>query len=187
MRNNLGRLLLEAGRLDEAEVEFRRLLKVYPEQAAARLNLAKVLMENKENWQAAADEYRHLIRHDSTNYDAWEYLGNIALVYQQNPKAALAYYNNAIRYGGTQVGPRVHVHKAVALNKLGLGAEAEAVYLEVLAQSPTHVQAWYNLGALYWSSRRYGKAQKAFSKVIEIGTDPPLAKKANQRLKQPIP
>ena len=186
-RNNLGRLLLEMGRLDEAEVTFRDLLKVYPDQAAARLNLAKVLIENKGNWLAAMDEYRHIIRLDSTNYDAWEYLGNIALSYQQDPQAALAYYNKAIGYGEAQTGLQVHVHKAVALTRLGLAAEAEVVYQNVLARSPAHVQAWFNLGNIYWRSGQYAKARKSYAKVIELGTDPPLAKEADRRLKQPIP
>ena len=51
--NNLGKVLFEQDRLEEAEASFRKVLQFKPDDIQAHLNLAKLLLE-QDDFNAAA-------------------------------------------------------------------------------------------------------------------------------------
>src|SRR6266481_9253417 len=53
-----GQIALQAGELDSAEVDFRRVLRADPRAAAAYVNLGVIEMRRK-NWDKALVELRH--------------------------------------------------------------------------------------------------------------------------------
>jgi tetratricopeptide (TPR) repeat protein len=78
---NLGRLLHEAGRLEEAEAHYRQALDARPEDATAAFNLG-VALEDSRRPHAAAQAYARAIAADPEALDAhynlarlWERLG----------------------------------------------------------------------------------------------------------------
>jgi tetratricopeptide (TPR) repeat protein len=52
-------------------------------------------------------------------------------------------------------------------------AEAEACYQRCLAQSPSFIRAWSNLGVLYYVQNRYQDAVPCFSKAVTLGDRDP--------------
>jgi tetratricopeptide (TPR) repeat protein len=75
---NLGRLLHEAGRLDEAEAHYRSVLQIRPDDSLAAFNLG-VLLEDQRRVDEALCAYELAIQHDPDHADAHY---NAARLYQ---------------------------------------------------------------------------------------------------------
>ena len=63
--------------------------------------------------------------------------------------------------------------KAAALQALGRGAEAEALYKRAVELQPRYWGNHSHLGAFYYRHARYAEAEAAFRKVIELVPDSP--------------
>ena len=77
---------------------------------------------------------------------------------------------------------RFLVHRGTVLKQLGRLQEAETDYRRALKLDPAFVDAWYNLGNLYRDSRRLERVINAYERVIEIGIDLELARRASQQI-----
>lgn len=85
-RVNLGRLLFEMSRIEEAEDHYRAVLDLTPGHATASFNLALVLEQTGRVEEAIA-AYRSAIENDPTFADAYY---NIGRLYEQKGKRAAA-------------------------------------------------------------------------------------------------
>jgi tetratricopeptide (TPR) repeat protein len=100
-RINLGRLLHEAGRLDEAETVYRAALEASGSDALLLYNLA-VLLEDLQRDTEAAQAYESALQADPDMADACY---NLALVCRrlQRPQEAIRYMSQYRRLLGSQV------------------------------------------------------------------------------------
>jgi len=184
-RNNLGRLYLSQGRLTEAEAQFEALLSASPDNIPARLNLGGLLLRRGE-WQRARGVYSRALEFGDTGGQAQRHLGKISLRFADDPDAALGYIDAAMaRVNDGQA--ELLGERGVALRALARYGEAETAYLEALRLEPLLVEAWYNLGNLYVQLVRPRDAEKAYERVVEIGTDKELSRLASAQLENLYP
>jgi tetratricopeptide (TPR) repeat protein len=61
-----------------------------------------------------------------------------------------------------------HSHLGAFLNRNNRAREAEEVYLRALLIAPDNARLWSNLGAAYFLQEKYGQAESAFRKSIDL-------------------
>lgn len=93
---NLGRLLAQQGKLDEAEAHYRRALAIYSGEASTHYNYGNLLAKTARLEQAIA-EYREAIKLAPEKPEAHNNLGFV-LNQQHRPDEAIAEYERALFY-----------------------------------------------------------------------------------------
>ncbi len=159
------------GRLDEAELLYRRVLDVVPDHPDA-LHLLGVAA---------------LQRGDAARACRW-----IAQAAARLPEVAAVFHNwaEAARLSGDAVtavqaarravalAPQwadAHNHLGLALQAAGQTAEAEAAFRRAVELQPEAALAWNNLGALLRQQGRSEEALAAFRRAVEADPQLPLA------------
>jgi tetratricopeptide (TPR) repeat protein len=142
--NNLGGLLLEQGRLDEAIRHFDEVLRIRPDFADGHYNLAMALERSGKRKDAIA-QYHEALRLRPSYAEAHYNLANLLLVAGRLPEAIEEYVAALhLRPGDASA----HNNLAIALNRAGRRDEAIAHYREALQIDPTFAPAARNLRAL---------------------------------------
>lgn len=96
VRNDLGNLLVLAGRIEEAEAAYRDALTLDPEYVSAHFNLG-LLMQQTGRWREAHEHYERLLEIDP--YHAWgHYQLGVVLDRRGQRSAALEHYARALAY-----------------------------------------------------------------------------------------
>lgn len=187
----------QAGRLEEAEKLYRRILSRRPREAIAALNLGIILHGRGE-----LDEAGKLVRRAlsiSPSTEGYNNLGNIlrdegkapeavtayrqAIKLQPNanasnnlgnvlwalgdPDGALASYHEAIRVQPDYV--LSYYHLGIALRRLGRPAEAMGYYEKAIALHPNFSQALTNLGACLFELGRFPEAIERYRQSLALG------------------
>jgi lipoprotein NlpI len=138
--NNLGNVLSDQGKLDEALAHFRRALELKPDYAEAQSNLGNVLNEQGKPDEALACYHRALeLKPDYA--DAYIGTGNV-LKKRGKPDESLACYRRALELRPDYAD--AHVSLGVALYELGKLDEARACYRRALELKPDHAVAHGN-------------------------------------------
>jgi len=83
-------------------------------------------------------------------------------------RAGEAAYRSALAF--TPKNAEARVNLAVSVEKQGRLEEAEALYLAAVKEAPS-VEAWYNLGSMYWANRRWREAASAFEQAFRLKPD----------------
>jgi tetratricopeptide (TPR) repeat protein len=201
--SNLGNVLRELGRLDDAEASYRRSLKLKPDFAEAQNNLGITLFGLGRLEEAEAC-YLKAIEINRGYAEAINNLGNVYLdqgrldeamtcyhrALEINPEYADAHFNLGIslqRLGrlveaeacyrhALQINPnyiKAHNNLGLTLQDLGRTSEAELSYRRALLVDPHYVEAHNNLGNTCLDMNRFDEAEASFRRAIEI--DPGLA------------
>lgn len=137
-----GRLLSEAGRLDEAEDELRKACSMRADSMEAREELAKVLMRQNKTDEAIA-AYNEILQLDPGNHLAWHNKAN-ALSRNVMWKEAAAAYREAVK-----LKPDFHrgwYNMALALDESGDRKAAAEAYMKTIELCPDFIEAYNNLG-----------------------------------------
>jgi hypothetical protein len=80
-------------------------------------------------------------------------------------RTAEAAYRSALDF--TPRSAEVRLNIAVSMEKQGRLEEAEGLYLAIVREAPGP-DAWYNLGSMYWSSKRWKEAAAAFTEASAL-------------------
>jgi tetratricopeptide (TPR) repeat protein len=178
IHNNLGRIHVRAGDLDEAQAEFEKALALDPRNAEALLSLASVAALRGNRGQA-------------------ERLVEIALASNPDSPAALAQLAELRRDAGDltsairlfrealaihDAAPDLYLGLGDCLQRAGRNAEAEAAFERVLALLPDSVAAHYNLGVVAANLGRYDESIARYEKVLALDAQHPLAASALNNL-----
>lgn len=133
-----------AGRLAEAEVIYRSVLREAPQQPHA-LHLLGVLLHQAQRPQEAVDLIRQAL---AVHGPHPVFHSNLATVYLAlgRPAEAEAQCREALRLQANL--PDAHHNRGVALRRLGRLEEAEAEFREALRLNPGLIDARCNLGAV---------------------------------------
>ena len=142
--NNLGRLLLNTGRGDEAMVHFRQTFQIKPDYADAYYNLGTALA-GKGQLQEATSCFEKALRINPDLAQAHYNLAT-ALVRLDRPEEAAEQYRSVLRRQPDFT--EAHFQLALTLSRLGRAKEAAAQYRQVLKLNPQMTGALNNLAWL---------------------------------------
>jgi len=163
--NNLGNLLDDLKRYDEAEKEFRKALKIKPNFAEAHYNLGNLLVE-LHHYDEAEKEYREAIRIKPNYSEAYDNLGNLLKDLKRYDEAERE-FREAIRINPNDAD--THNNLGSLLMDLKRYDEAEREYRKAIRIKPDDANAYYNLGTLLAQFlHHYDEAEKEFREATRI-------------------
>lgn len=170
-RRSLGTSLAEAGRLDEAAVQYEAAARILSNAPAGRRQWleAKVELAITQERMGRAGEaernYLEVLKEDSAQADALWRLGVLRWQQGRRPEATES-WERAVRSN-----PR----HAPALSDLGIAAynagnlEAAAdFWLRSVTADPTFAGGWYRLGALFEQRGDLRGARRAWTRFLEV-------------------
>ncbi len=157
----------QAGRLDEAETLYRRILRSHPEHPDA-VHLLGVIAHLRGQNAAAEDLIRQAIQSSPGVADYHNNLGN-ALQAQGKPDEAEESYRRALSLDPRLA--RAYNNLGNVLRERGKLAEAEESYRRALEIEPSHFGAHSNLGIVLKGLGRYHEAEASYRKALLIKPD----------------
>jgi tetratricopeptide (TPR) repeat protein len=162
LRNSLGWTLFQAGRTDEAVVEYKRALAADPKHAKAHNNLALALVELGELEEAARHFQASL--EIEPRAEIYSDLG-FTMAQLGNSQAALADYQKALALDPNCAS--AHFNLAVSFVQASNFAEAETQYRQALPGRAT-AETHNGLGYVLARQGRSKEAVAEFQKAIDI-------------------
>jgi len=182
-RLRLGHLLVERGRLDEAEKDLRALLQRSPDEPHALLGLGKVLLARGRLPEALALLER-AARSPQTQRASSALLATIQQRLGNGPAAEEASRRVAMLPAdpplsdpvleavlGLQAGMQARLTRADRLRKSGQLAEALTLFEKTVATYPDAAIAWQLLGQARIDAKNYAAAEKALQRAVELAPD----------------
>ncbi|MCW0234402.1 MAG: tetratricopeptide repeat protein [Ferrovibrio sp.] len=160
----------QAGRLEDAEKLYRKILLKRPREALAAQNLGALLYGRGE-LEEAARLIRRALSVDPRSTEAHNNLGNI-LRDQGKLDDAVASYQKAIRL---QPNAAAHNNLGNILRGRGAFAEAIACYEEAIRVQPDYLHSYYHLGMVYRQTGRLAEAVAIQEKGLAINPRFPQA------------
>jgi Flp pilus assembly protein TadD len=161
-RNNLGKVLLEAGRPAEAVAQFAQAVRLEPDSAEAHANLGNALQKLGRVTQARA-EYREALRIDPAFAGAHYNLG-LSFLLSRQPVEAAGEFRAAV--AGDPLSAAAHNDLGLALFRVGRASEAIAEYRRALLLSPDLPEAHVNLGNAYFQGGRPADALGEYRRAL---------------------
>jgi len=169
--NNLGNILKEQGKDDEAVEHFYEALQIKPDFAGAHYNLANML-QLKDEFEKAIGHYRRALE-IRPNYSKAHSNLAVALQLQGKDDEAIEHYRRSLSIMGKSA--QNHYNLAHALRAKGAIDEAIMHYRQSLQIKPNSHEVHYNLGiTLIMAGEREG-ALRHFEKVRKLKPDHVLA------------
>jgi tetratricopeptide (TPR) repeat protein len=165
--NNLGHLLSDMGRTDEAMAHFLKAVELNPDYAEAHNNLG-VLFEKMGRINEAIAHYQKALECNTNYYETHNNLG-LLLADMGRTNEAMTHFLKALEinpnYGDT------HYNLGILLADMGRTDEAMAHYQKALELNPNHAEAHNNLGALLAKIGRTDEAIAHYRTALEISPD----------------
>ncbi len=149
--NNLGSILSERGRLEEAEEHYRQALRIDPANAATHYNLG-IALARRGGLEEAIAHFRRALEIDPAYAEAHYNLGT-ALTMQREFDEAIVHFRRAVEIQPDYA--KAHYNLGAVLSGLGESREAIARFREALRVDPEFVQAHEALAeALFQQGKR---------------------------------
>ena len=161
--NELGLLLIELGRAEEAEVLFREALATR-DDGTVRYNLA-VALQNRGRFDEALPHYLAAIEKSPNDAAPHINLG-IGLAEQGKTSLAVQHFRRAINIQPDNV--ETHDNLGVLLVELGRLEEAQSHFEEALALAPFHANARNRLGETLAMQGRVGEAIAELERAVAV-------------------
>jgi tetratricopeptide (TPR) repeat protein len=171
--NNLGLLLMERGRTDEAMTHCLKALDIDPKFGDAHYNVGLLLARMGREDEAIAHYFRALeldANHAKTH-------NNLASLFEKRgrPDEAMIHYQNALQLDPNHI--EAHNNLGALLAKMGRTDEAMFHFARVLEINPNYSDAHFNLGMLAARMRRSDEAMAHYQMALEL--NPAHAKSHN--------
>ncbi|MGA1864293.1 MAG: tetratricopeptide repeat protein [bacterium] len=166
--NQLGRLAIDQGALDNAGVYLKEALEIEPNHLEANNNMG--IVEHRKGRDAEAIRaFEKALSIDSKSPETLNNLGSVYLsqgkydkaesVFKEAIRIRPSYFEGLINLGS------VYFHKKEYQN-------ARDLYLKAIELNPgTNNEAWSRLGILYLDQAEYEHALQAFEKALETGPE----------------
>ena len=161
-RNNLGNVLLNQGKIAEAEIQLRESLRSKPMYFLAHNNLGIVLRKQGRDAEAEA-EFREAIRCKPNYSEAHSSLG-ITLARRGEFPEAVRELREAIRLKPHLA--EVHYNLGLALGRTGVPGEAEKAFREATRLDPSLADAYFNLGIALEEQGRIQEAVEEYRRYL---------------------
>ena len=166
--NNLGVLMANAGRTDEAASCYRKSLDINPDFAKAYGNLGNVMARTGSPDSAIA-LYGKALQIDPDYLEAHINLGNIRFDRTGRTDEAMAHFLRALEIDPSSAD--AHCNLGILLAKMGQLDEAMPHFLKALEIDPGYGNAHYNLGMLLAQMGRTDEALAHYRKALELNPD----------------
>ena len=164
---NLGSVLKDMGKLDEAETSCRRALQIKPDFVEALSNLGNILRDMGRLDEAQAS-YRRALEIKPDFAKGHNNLGNLLKDMGWLDEAEDSYRR------ALQIKPdfaEAHSNLGVTLQEQNRLDEAEASYRQALAIKPDFAEAHSNLGVTLQKQSRLDEAEASYRRALEIKPD----------------
>jgi protein O-mannosyl-transferase len=171
--NNLGLLLTETNRTDEAMTHFRKALEINPLYARAHNNLGNLLMQINRT-EEAMTHFRKALEINPDYAETHTNLG-ILLVKTNRTEEAMTHFRKALEINPNDV--KAHNNLGNILLQTNRTDEAVVHFRKALEINPTLAEDHSNLGTLLLQTGRTDEAVVHFRKALEI--NPNLAEAHN--------
>ncbi|MFP6630401.1 MAG: tetratricopeptide repeat protein [Myxococcota bacterium] len=159
-----GEAYLEEGSLKEAVIEYRNVLQLDPNLAAAHYALAKVYLELKRGNEAYW-EFSETVRLNGSNVDARITFGGLSLI-MKNFEEALGQAEKVIDLDASRA--TAHLLRAQALERLDRADESEAGYLKAIELDGEEGSYLLATASYYARQNDRAKAEPMLRKFTEI-------------------
>ncbi len=160
---NLGTLLEQLGRRDEAIAAYRHAIALQSDLAEAHNNLGNALAA-KGQFELAVASYREALRQRPKFADAFFNLGNSMYELGQYEEAVTAYQHSL----EIEPWPPAYSNLADTLRELGRKTEAIDAYQKALAIWPGESPIHKNLGDVYHSQGQIDIAIECYQRAMEF-------------------
>ena len=177
--SNLGNVLLDNGKIDEAIAQYSEALRIKPDFALAQDNLGIVLVNQGKPGEAVA-HLSEALRIKPDFAEAHNDLG-VALTRIGRPDEAIAHYSEALRLQPAYA--LAHANLGNVLVAQGKVDEAIQEYLEALKVKPDDANFHYNLGAILNTKGERQRAISEFNLALRLKPGYPEAERALEILK----
>ncbi len=157
----------QAGRVDEAERCYRRILADQPSNGVV-LNLLGVLLAQTGRYDAAADMLSQAISAGEDFAEAHHNLGKVRIL-QGNAEAAVTCFQRALEINPDYVDANNDLGHA--LSQLGRFDDAASAFRRVIELAPSRPDGHVNLGNVYREIGRFDDAVACLRRAIEISPD----------------
>jgi len=162
--NNLGLLLENQGRIEEAMDHYHQALQIDPNNSEALNNLG-IALADKGRFDEAIENYRQAIQINPNSFQALDNLGNAYLRQGRFDEAIKNYYK------ALQLNP--YFFKALdnlgnALAAKGQSDEAIESYRKALRINPNFAEALNNLGNVLADKGRFDEAIESYRQALQI-------------------
>lgn len=164
----LGHAYREAGRLQEALVPIKKVVKEATDHVQANLAMGRIYFEMKE-YPKAALSFEVVLNKERSNVQARIALGDVYSAQEKHSRALKAYQKAAEESGGQN--PEVHVRLARSLGAMGRGAEALPYLQQALEMDRNNVEVYLELGNHYLDAKQPGQALEVFQQGLQIDPD----------------
>ncbi len=165
--SNYGIILFDLGKLQEAELSYRKAIEIKPDYAEAYYNLGNVL-NNVAKLKEAELSYRKAIEIKPDYAEAYYNLGNVLNNVAKLKEAELS-YRKAIKIKPDYA--EAHLNLGSILIDLGKLKEAELLYRKAIKIKPNYAEAHLNLGTILRDNGKLKEAVLLYRKAIEIKPD----------------
>jgi protein O-mannosyl-transferase len=165
--NNLGLLLANAGRTDEAIAHYRKALELNQNYAESHNNLGLLL----SNMGRTDEAMIHFLKALEINpaYGGANFNIGLLLAKLGHPDEAMAYYRKALECNPNHA--KTHNNLGLLLANRGRPDEAMAHYRKALEINPNSAEVHYNLGLLLVNRGRTDEALANLLKALELDPD----------------
>jgi predicted O-linked N-acetylglucosamine transferase (SPINDLY family) len=169
--NNLGALLKEQGRLDEAIAAFQLALERDARYAAAHYNLGSVYRTRGE-MRPAAECFHRAVESAPEHARALAALGQVLQALGEAGEAVI-FLERAIALRPDDA--ELYCDLGNALQTLGQLGASGAAYRKSLQLDPTLSRAWYSAGCAEGSAKAYATAAACFRRALQLQPQWPAA------------
>ncbi len=167
----LASLHVGLNQLQEATQEYERILVLDPDNREARLFLA-TLYAQQRRFPQAIRTIQEILRLEPQSVVGYFYLGHFYLE-TDHLEEAKKQFLQVLNMDPTFVPAMFDL--AATLEREKYYSRALGMYHRILRQQPNNSRAWASIGRLFLVMNRYGEAQKAFAKVMELEKKDPGA------------
>jgi tetratricopeptide (TPR) repeat protein len=168
-RNNLGSVLLDQGKTEEAEIQLRESIRAKPDYFLAHNNLG-IALRKQGRYAEAEAEFLAALRFKP---DYAEAHSNLAVVLGKRGllQGAVGEFRQAIRLKPNLAD--IHYNLGLALGRLGQISEAEEALREALRLDPAFADAHFNLGLALEDQGRLGEAVSEYRLYVVYAPQAP--------------
>jgi Flp pilus assembly protein TadD len=161
--NNLGFLLSQTRKFDEAEIEYFQALEINPEYATAHSNLG-LLYLILQRWEEAEQQLLKAISFDQNDFQANENLAKIYMLKGDFPNSEIFWKKcYSIQPQSSQLIELSHV--LITQKKLD---EAMDILQNILSDEEDNPRLYSLLGIIYFAKYDFGSAIKCFKRTLGI-------------------
>jgi tetratricopeptide (TPR) repeat protein len=166
---NLGSVLKEQGKLEEAIKAFNKALAIKPDYTEAYNNMGNALKEQGK-LEEAIEAYKKALAIKPDHAEAFNNMG-VTLREKGKSNEAIEAYNKALAIMPNYA--EAYINMGAVLQDQGKLEEAIEVYKKALDIKPDHAQAFNNMGAVLQNQGKPEEAIKAYK--IALGIEPDYA------------